>query len=91
MFKTKLKLVQTLIKQNFQMFSTKMRQGGVKKTKDSAGKRLGVKTFGGHEVLENQILVQKILNFRSVKEDLSGKQEKTFISVETTHYMHQKK
>jgi hypothetical protein len=38
-------------------FSTKLRQGATKNTKDSAGKRLGVKKFGGEEVLQNQIIV----------------------------------
>ena len=47
----------SFIKQNFFNFATKMRQGATKKTKDSAGRRLGIKTFGGHEVFENQILV----------------------------------
>ena len=45
------------LQQNFFTFATKMRQGATKKTKDSAGRRLGIKTFGGHEVLENQIIV----------------------------------
>jgi len=44
-----------------------MRQGATKKTKDSAGRRLGIKTFGGHEVFENQILVIFISNIGSSK------------------------
>jgi ribosomal protein L27 len=34
-----------------------MRQGATKKTKDSAGRRLGLKIFGGQDVLANQIIV----------------------------------
>jgi large subunit ribosomal protein L27 len=51
-----------LVHTNFFNFATKMRQGATKKTKDSAGRRLGIKTFGGHEVFENQILVLFISN-----------------------------
>ena len=58
MFKRQISIF-NLIQQNFFGFATKMRQGATKKTKDSAGKRLGIKTFGGHEVFENQILVNK--------------------------------
>jgi len=44
--------------QNFiKNFATKMRQGATKNNKDSPGKRLGVKKFGGESVLQNQIIV----------------------------------
>lgn len=40
-------------------FATKMRAGVTKNKKDSAGKRLGVKKFGGEEVRPGQILVRQ--------------------------------
>lgn len=40
-------------------FATKMRAGVTKNNKDSAGKRLGVKKFGGEEVRPGQILVRQ--------------------------------
>ena len=40
-------------------FATKMRQGVTKNKKDSAGRRLGVKKYGGEEVRENQILIRQ--------------------------------
>jgi len=50
----------SFIYQNFiKNFATKMRQGATKNNKDSAGKRLGVKKYGGESVLENQIIVSK--------------------------------
>jgi large subunit ribosomal protein L27 len=46
---------------NFQFFNfaTKMRQGVTKNKKDSAGRRLGLKKFGGEEVRESQIIVRQ--------------------------------
>lgn len=40
-------------------FATKMRQGVSKKTKDSAGRRLGIKKYGGEEVRENTIILRQ--------------------------------
>jgi large subunit ribosomal protein L27 len=40
-------------------FATKMRAGVTKNKKDSAGKRLGLKKFGGEEVRKGQILVRQ--------------------------------
>lgn len=40
-------------------FATKMRAGVVKNNKDSAGRRLGVKKFGGEEVAQNQIILRQ--------------------------------
>jgi large subunit ribosomal protein L27 len=48
-----------LYKFQFASFATKMRQGVTKNTKDSPGKRLGVKKFGGEEVRAGQILVRQ--------------------------------
>jgi large subunit ribosomal protein L27 len=48
-----------IYQQFFKSFATKMRAGVTKNTKDSPGKRLGVKKFGGEEVLQNQIIVKK--------------------------------
>jgi large subunit ribosomal protein L27 len=48
-----------LLKQQFFNFATKMRAGVTKNKKDSAGRRLGVKKFGGEEVLPGQILVRQ--------------------------------
>lgn len=66
MFKQKYSVFK-FFQQNFFNFATKMRQGATKKTKDSAGRRLGIKTFGGHEVMENQILVKSMLILGSSK------------------------
>jgi large subunit ribosomal protein L27 len=40
-------------------FATKMRQGVTKNSKDSAGRRLGVKKYGGEEVRPNQVLIRQ--------------------------------
>lgn len=40
-------------------FATKMRAGVTKNKKDSAGKRLGVKKFGGEEVRPGQIILRQ--------------------------------
>ncbi|KAM3132745.1 hypothetical protein pb186bvf_015173 [Paramecium bursaria] len=40
-------------------FATKMQASSTQKTKDSAGKRLGVKKFGGEEVFPNDILIRQ--------------------------------
>ena len=40
-------------------FATKMRQSVTKNTKDSPGKRLGVKKFGGEEVKPSQIIIRQ--------------------------------
>lgn len=40
-------------------FAAKMQAGVTKKTKDSAGKRLGIKRFGGEAVHYNEILVRQ--------------------------------
>lgn len=40
-------------------FATKMRAGVTKNKKDSAGKRLGLKKYGGEEVRENQIILRQ--------------------------------
>jgi large subunit ribosomal protein L27 len=40
-------------------FATKMRQGVTKNKKDSAGKRLGLKKFGGEEIRESQIILRQ--------------------------------
>jgi large subunit ribosomal protein L27 len=64
MFKYNLK---NFIFNKFQFFSfaTKMRAGVTKNKKDSPGKRLGIKKFGGQEVRESQILVrQRGLKFK---------------------------
>jgi large subunit ribosomal protein L27 len=44
---------------NLQTFATKMRAGVTKNTKDSPGKRLGLKKFGGEEIRENQIILRQ--------------------------------
>jgi large subunit ribosomal protein L27 len=43
----------------FYNFATKMRAGVTKNNKDSAGRRLGVKKFGGEEVIPGNILVRQ--------------------------------
>jgi large subunit ribosomal protein L27 len=40
-------------------FATKMRAGVTKNNQDSAGRRLGVKKFGGQEILESQIILRQ--------------------------------
>lgn len=40
-------------------FATKMRGTVTKNKKDSAGRRLGLKKYGGEEVTANQIIVTK--------------------------------
>jgi large subunit ribosomal protein L27 len=55
-------------------FATKMRAGVTKNTKDSPGKRLGVKKYGGEEVRNNQVLVrQRGLKFKPGENVHSGK------------------
>lgn len=44
--------------QNFN-FATKMRGSVTKNKKDSAGRRLGLKKFGGEEIRENQIIIRQ--------------------------------
>ena len=41
------------------LFATKMQASSTNKTKDSAGRRLGVKKFGGEEVFPNDILIRQ--------------------------------
>ena len=40
-------------------FATKLKAGATKKTKDSIGRRLGIKRFGGEEVYPGEILVRQ--------------------------------
>ncbi len=40
-------------------FATKMRQGVTKNKKDSAGRRLGLKKYGGEEVRQDQIIIRQ--------------------------------
>lgn len=40
-------------------FATKMRQGVTKNKKDSAGRRLGIKKYGGEEVRPSQIIARQ--------------------------------
>lgn len=40
-------------------FATKMSASSTQKTKDSAGRRLGVKKFGSEEVFPNDILIRQ--------------------------------
>jgi large subunit ribosomal protein L27 len=40
-------------------FATKMRATVTKNKKDSAGKRLGLKKFGGEEIRQNQIIIRQ--------------------------------
>lgn len=39
-------------------FATKLSASSTQKTKDSAGRRLGVKKFGSEEVFPNDILIR---------------------------------
>jgi len=57
MFSTTQKLTTALT--NPVRWATKMVAGVTKNKKDSAGKRLGIKLFGGQEVRYNQILVRQ--------------------------------
>ena len=70
MFNSCFKKSSLLYQTTFKNFATKMRAGVTKNNKDSAGKRLGVKKFGGQEVLQNHILViinKLILNIDKTK------------------------
>lgn len=49
----------TIFNVQFFNFATKMRAGVTKNKKDSAGRRLGVKKFGGEEVFPGNILVRQ--------------------------------
>lgn len=40
-------------------FATKMRAGVTKNKKDSAGRRLGIKKYGGEEIRENEIILRQ--------------------------------
>ena len=54
-------------------FSTKMQASSTSKTKDSAGRRLGVKKFGGEEVFPNDIVIrQRGFKWRPGKNTISG-------------------
>ena len=46
----------TFFNSYFKTFATKMRAGVTKNKKDSAGRRLGVKKYGGEEIRENEII-----------------------------------
>lgn len=55
-------------------FASKMQASSTNKTKDSAGRRLGVKKFGGQEVFPNDILLrQRGLKWKPGKNTISGK------------------
>jgi len=43
---------------HYRAFATKLKAGATKKTKDSIGRRLGVKKFGGEEVFPGDILIR---------------------------------
>ena len=40
-------------------FATKMMAGSTNNSKDSAGRRLGIKRFGQAEILENEIIARQ--------------------------------
>ncbi len=48
-----------MFKNIFRNFATKLSAGSSKNTKDSAGKRLGVKKLGGNPVFPNDILIRQ--------------------------------
>lgn len=52
-------LVKSLYKTSENNFATKMSAGSTSNSKDSAGRRLGVKKFGGMEVFPGDILVRQ--------------------------------
>ena len=55
-------------------FATKMQASSTHKTKDSAGRRLGVKKFGDEEVFPNDILIrQRGFKWRPGKNTFVGK------------------
>ena len=43
----------------YRTFATKLKAGATKKTKDSIGRRLGVKRFGGEEVYPGEIIIRQ--------------------------------
>ena len=54
-------------------FATKMQASSTSKTKDSAGRRLGVKKFGGEEVFPNDIIIrQRGFKWKPGKNTASG-------------------
>ncbi|CDW78883.1 50s ribosomal protein l27 [Stylonychia lemnae] len=70
---------------NYQVrsFATKMMAGSTNNKKDSAGRRLGIKKFGGAEVLENEIIArQRGFKWHPGDNTHSGKDHTVHASVE---------
>ena len=59
---------------HYRTFATKLKAGATKKTKDSIGRRLGVKRFGGEEVYPGDILIrQRGFQWQAGENTYSGK------------------
>jgi hypothetical protein len=55
----KLKMIGKLVQTQTRGFATKMKAGSTQNTKDSAGRRLGIKKFGQAETLQNEIIARQ--------------------------------
>lgn len=51
--------MKSLIRISSKSFATKLKAGGIKKIKDSAGRRLGIKKLGGQEVFAGDIIARQ--------------------------------
>lgn len=66
-------------------FATKLKAAQTKKTKDSAGRRLGVKVYGDQKAYENEILIrQRGYQFHMGENTHSGKDHTIHASAEGT-------
>lgn len=59
MFKTLLRPLSSLQYQCQRQFATKLQATSKNNNKDSAGRRLGLKKFGGEEVFPNEIIARQ--------------------------------
>lgn len=82
-----MKIINNLINQNKNKFATKLSAGSTNNTKDSAGRRLGVKKFGGMEVFPGDILVrQRGLKWHAGENTFIGKDHTVHSKVEGVVY-----
>ena len=65
-----------------------MKAGSTQNTKDSAGRRLGIKKFGNAEILQNEILArQRGHQWHSGEHTHMGKDHTLHASVEVSNYI----
>lgn len=69
--------------QSLRYFASKMQASSTQNTKDSAGRRLGIKKYGGEEVMPGDIIVrQRGFKWKSGKNVIVGKDQTIHAKVE---------